>query len=108
VPGLLGLAGSVEIVAGGPARVWVGLATYWLAVGVLCARRVVPLALPVTVGVLYASAPKLGYDVSLSAAWILVLAFACLGAGLEAPRSQRAAGLASVLACLAVAVAGLA
>ena len=107
-PGLLGVVGSVEIIGAGLDPFVVSLGTLWLTAGVLCARRAAPLAMPLVVGAIYALTPLLGFDVSNSAAWILVLAFTCLSTGQLAPRSRRLAGLACVLMCLAITVAGLA
>ena len=108
VPGLLAIGGAVEMAGGGYEPLWLGMATYVLASGALVLRRAAPLAVPPAVGAIYALTPLLGFDVSDSASWLLVLAFACLSAGLLAPRSRRYAGLASVVACLATVVAGLA
>ena len=96
------------MVAGGYDRLWVGLGMYWLAAGALCARRGAPLAVPLAVGAIYALTPVLGFDVSVSASWLLILAVACLSCGLYAPRSRRYAGLACVVGCLAITMAGLA
>jgi signal transduction histidine kinase len=106
VPGLLGIVGTVEMVGGAYEPLLLGLGTYWLAAGALCARRGAPLAVPLAVGTIYALTPALGFDLSVSASWLLILAFACLSTGLYAPR--RYAGLACVVSCLAVTMAGLA
>ena len=108
VPGVLGIVGAVELVGGAYDLLWVGLAMYWLAAGALCARRGAPLAVPLAVGAIYALTPVLGFDVSVSASWLLILAVACLSCGLYAPRSRRYAGLACVVGCLAISMAGLA
>ncbi len=108
VPGLLGIVGTVEMVGGAYDPLLLGLGTYWLAAGALCARRGAPLAVPLAVGTVYALTPALGFDISVSASWLLILAFACLSTGLYAPRSRRYAGLACVVSCLAVTMAGLA
>ena len=108
VPGMLWIVGAVEMVGGGYAPLWLGLATYSLAVGALWARRAAPLAVPPAVGAIYALTPVLGFDVSDPASWLLVIAFACLSTGVLAPRSLRYVGLASVAGCLAMVMAGLA
>jgi signal transduction histidine kinase len=108
VPVLLGIVGTVEMLGGGYQPLWLGLPVYWLAAGALCARRRAPLAVPPAVGTMYALTPALGFDVSVSAAWLLILAFACLSCGLLAPWSRRYVGLASVVGCLAITMAGLA
>jgi signal transduction histidine kinase len=108
LPGLLGIVGTVEMAAGAYEPLWLGLATYWLAAGTLCARRRAPLAVPLAVGAIYGLTPALGFDISVSASWLLILAFACLSTGLYAPRSQRYAGLTCVAGCLALTMAGLA
>lgn len=108
LPGSLGLVGTFEIVAAGYDPVAVGLGTHWLAAGLLCARRMAPLAMPLAVAAVYALTPLLGFDVSDPASWLLLIAFACLSSGLHAPRSQRLAGLAGALGALAVVYAGLA
>jgi signal transduction histidine kinase len=108
VPVALGVVGAVEMVAGAYDRLGVGLGTYWLAVGALGARRRAPLAVPLAVGTIYALTPVLGFDASVLASWLLILAVACLGCGLYAPRARRYAGLACVVGCLAISMAGLA
>ena len=108
VPGVLGIVGAIELVGGAYDLLWVGLALYWLAAGALCARRGAPLAVPLAVGAIYALTPVLGFDVSVSASWLLILAVACLSCGLYAPRPRRYAGLACVVGCLAITMAGLA
>ena len=96
LPALLGIAGTVELAVKGYAPVAVGLATYWLAILVLCARRALPLAMPLLVGGIYALTPVLGFDVSEPASWIPPLALACFAAGAYVPRSRVPLGLASV------------
>ena len=92
VPGLLAIGGAVEMAGGGYEPLWLGMATYVLASGALVLRRAAPLAVPPAVGAIYALTPLLGFDISDSASWILVLAFACLSTGLLAPRSRRLRG----------------
>lgn len=104
---MVGVVGVVEIVVAGYDPVWLALGTYLLAAVVLCAGRLAPLAVPLLVAAIYAGTPVLGFDVSKPAAWVPLIAFACLSTGLHAPRSRRLAGLASVLAALALAYGGL-
>jgi signal transduction histidine kinase len=104
---LLGVVGAVEITVAGYDPVWLALGMYLLAAAVLGAGRFVPLAVPLLVTAIYATGPLLGSEVSKPALWVPLIAFACLSAGLHAPRSQRLAGLASVLAALAILFAAL-
>lgn len=108
LPGMLFLVGAGEVVAAGLDPVFLALASYSLAAAILCARRVAALAVAPAVGLVYALTPAVGFDVSDSAAWILLLAFACFSTGLHAPRAQWPAGLACVLTALAITAAGLA
>jgi signal transduction histidine kinase len=108
LPGLLALVGTAEAISSGGDRLWMGIASYWLAAAILCARRSAPLAMPVAVAAVYALTAAAGYDVSELASWLLVIPFACLSAGVYAPREQRLAGVASTLAALALTMAGLA
>jgi signal transduction histidine kinase len=107
VPALIGVVGAVEIGAAGYDPVWLALGTYLLAASVLCAGRLAPRAVPLLVTAIYATGPLLGSEVSAPASWVPLIAFACLSTGLHVPRSQRLAGLASVLAALAIMLAGL-
>jgi signal transduction histidine kinase len=107
LPALIGLVGAVEIVAAGYKPVWLTLATYLLAAAVLGASRFAPLAVPLVITAIYATAPLLGVDTAEPASWVPLISFACLSAGLSAPRSRRVAGLASVLGALAILLAGL-
>ncbi len=102
LPALFGVAGTVELAVKGYAPVGVGLATYWLAMLVLCARRAIPLAAPLLVGGIYALTPLLGFDVSEPASWIPPLALACFAAGVHIPRSRVLLGLASVAGMLLI------
>jgi signal transduction histidine kinase len=107
VPALIGVVGAAEIVAAGYDPAWLTLGTYLIAAGALCAVRFTPLAVPPLVTAIYATAPLLGAGVVEAASWIPLIAFACLSTGLHAPRSRTLAGLASVLAALAILLAGL-
>jgi signal transduction histidine kinase len=107
VPALVGVVGTVEITAAGYDPLWLALASYLLAAVVLCAGRLAPLAVPLLVTGIYATTPLLGFDVSKPASWLPLIAFACFSTGLHAPRSRTLAGLASVVAALAIAYAGL-
>ena len=108
LPGLLGAVGAVEIVAAGYRPLGLTLATYWLAAGVLCARRVAPLVMAPAVAAIYALTAVLGVEVSEPAAWLLLIPFACVSTGLHGPPTQRPTGLACVLGALAITHAGLA
>ena len=105
--GLLGVVGAVEIVAAGYRPLGLTLATYWLAAGVLCARRVAPLAMAPAVAAIYALTPVLGVEVSEPAAWLVLIPFACVSTGLHAPATRWLSGLACVLGALAIMLAGL-
>jgi signal transduction histidine kinase len=102
LPALFGVAGTAELAVQEYAPVGVGLATYWLAVLVLCVRRAFPLVTPLLVGGIYALTPLLGFDVSEPASWIPVLALACFAAGAHVPRSRAPLGFASVAGMLAI------
>jgi signal transduction histidine kinase len=107
LPALFGVVGTVELVMQGYRPLLVGLATYWLAMLVLSARRLFPLAMPLLVAGIYALTPVLGFDVSEPASWVVPPAFASLAAGLHVPRSRAALGLASVVGALAIIFATL-
>ncbi len=107
VPAVVGLAGTIEMVLVGYAALPVGLATYWLAAVALCARRLVPFAMPLVVAGLYALTPVLGFDVSEPAAWLLPPALAFLAAGLHVPRARALLGFASVAGALVIVFATL-
>lgn len=107
LPLLFGVLATVEIVTRDYQPRTVALATYWVAVALLCLRRVMPLAMPVLVAAVYGITPVIGFDVSEPAAWVLPLALACLAAGLYVPRRLALAGLASVTAALAVVLVAL-
>jgi signal transduction histidine kinase len=85
----------------------VALGTYWLAALVLCARRLVPLAMPLFVAAIYALTPVLGFDVSEPSSWILLPALAFFAAGSLVPRSRAPLGLASVIGALVIVFATL-
>jgi signal transduction histidine kinase len=102
LPALFGVVATVEIAWEWYRPLWAAIAAYWLAVGVLCARRAFPLAMPVAVPGVLVGVGLLGVETYEPAAGILVLALASFSAGLHLPRSRAAAGLASVLAGLAL------
>jgi signal transduction histidine kinase len=101
VPALLGLVATVEIVANDHAPLGT-LAAYWLIVVLLCARRTVPLAMPVGVAGILVGARLLGAETDEPSAVILVGALASFSTGRYAPRSRLPLGLASILAAIAV------
>src|SRR3712207_6098035 len=107
LPALFGVAGTAEMALQGYGPLGVGLATYWLAVIVLCARRRLALAMPLLVAGIYALTPAVGFDVSEPAAWIAPPALACFAAGLQIPRSRAPVGLASVVAAATIIFATL-
>jgi signal transduction histidine kinase len=107
LPALIGVVGIVEIAAAGYDPLWLALASYLLAAAVLCVGRFTPLAVPLLVTGIYATTPLLGFDVSKPASWVPLIAYACFGTGLHAPKAHRLAGLASVLAALAIVFATL-
>ena len=102
------MVGAVEIVVAGYQPRWLGLGTFLVAAGVLSFARVAPVAVPPVVAAIFAATPLLGFDVSQPASWVPLIAFACFGTGLYAPRSWWPAGLACVLLALLVSGAGLA
>ena len=107
LPALFGVLGTVEIAVQGYRPLLVALGTYWLAVLVLCVRRLAPLAMPLLVAGIYALTPVLGFDVSEPAAWILLPGLAFFSAGSMVPRSRAPLGLASVVGALLVVFATL-
>ncbi|MBA3380314.1 MAG: hypothetical protein H0T97_00400, partial [Actinobacteria bacterium] len=107
LPGVLALFAAVEITAEGHGPLPLTIGTYWLAAGVVVARRRAPLAVPLLVGAIYALAALLGAEVAEPTAWVLLLPFVCFSAGHHAPRARRLAGLASVLGTLAITYAAL-
>jgi signal transduction histidine kinase len=107
VPVLVGVVGLVEVTAAGYDPLWLVAGAYLLAVVVLWAGRFAPLAVPVAIAGMYATAMLLGVEVWQPASWLLLIGFACFGAGLHAPRSRRLGGLAAVVAALAIVYAGL-
>jgi len=102
LPVLFGVVGTVELVSHGYGTLWASIGAYWLAVGVLCTRRVVPLAMPVAVTGIAVGARFLGAETDHPASWILLVALSCFAAGFYVPRSRAALGLASVLASVAL------
>jgi signal transduction histidine kinase len=108
LPALIALVGAVEILAAGYQPRWLGLGTFLLAASVVSVGRLLPLAVPPVVAGIYAATPLLGFDVSQPASWVPLLALACFGAGLHAPRSRWPVGLACVLLALLVSTAALA
>jgi signal transduction histidine kinase len=97
LPALFGVIGGAEIASYGYGPLWASLGGYWLAVGVLCARRAVPLAMPIAVTALFLGARLVGAETNEATAWILAGALAFFSAGRHAPRSRAGWGLASVL-----------
>ena len=108
LPAVLALIGAVEIAAEGHRPLLLTIGTYWLAAGVVVARRRAPLAVPLLVGAIYALAALLGAEVAEPTSWVLLLPFACFSAGRHAPRARLVAGLASVLGTFAITYAALA
>jgi signal transduction histidine kinase len=107
LPALFGVAGTVEMAVRDYRALWVGVATYWLAIVALSARRLFPLAMPLLVAGIYALTPVLGFDVSEPASWIVPPAFASLAAGLHVPRSRALLGLGSVVGAVVIIFATL-
>jgi signal transduction histidine kinase len=102
LPAVIGVVGTIEIgLIGGP-QLWLSLGAYWLAAGLLCARRVVPLGMPVGVMAIAVTAPLAHANTEDPASWIMVLAVAYFAAGRHVPRSRLRLGLAVVLASCAL------
>ena len=102
LPVLFGAVGTVEVVSHGYGALWASIGAYWLAAGVLCARRVVPLAMPVVVTGIAVGARLLGAETEAPASWVLVIGLSCFAAGFYVARSRAPLGLASVLASVAL------
>jgi hypothetical protein len=104
LPALFGVIGTAELVWYGAAPLWAAVGVHWLAVGVLCARRALPLAMPVAVAGIVAGGQLLGVPSDEPSAVLLAIALACFSAGLHVPHSRAAAGLASVLVAFGLSV----
>ena len=102
LPRLFSVIGAVEVVANGYAPVWASVAAFWLAAGVLCARRRVPAVMPVAVAAIGVGAGFLGAETDEPAAWVLLYGLACHAAGAYLPRTRLVAGGASVAASIAL------
>jgi signal transduction histidine kinase len=100
LPVLFGVIGTAEIVSNGFGPLWASLGAYWLAVGILCGRRALPLAMPIAVTAVFVGARVVDVDTVEPASWILTGALAYFSAGRHVPRSRMAWGLASVLASI--------
>jgi signal transduction histidine kinase len=105
LPALLGVLGTLETAGAGYRPAWLVAGTFWVAAALLCARRLVPPAMPLVTAALYAASLALG-EASELASWVLLLAFACFAAGLHTPPARRTAGLAATLGALAITMAG--
>jgi signal transduction histidine kinase len=97
LPALLGLIATAEILLNDSASVGLTLLAYWLATLLLCARRIVPLAMPIGVAGILIGARVLGAETDEPSAVILVGGVASFSAGRHAPRSRLLLGFASVL-----------
>ena len=102
LPVLFGVVATAEIALHGYGPLWASIGASWLAVGVLCARRTFPLAMPIAVTAIAVGARLVSADPFELSAWILIGALAFFSAGRHAPRSRVAWGLASVLASIAL------
>jgi signal transduction histidine kinase len=102
LPSLFGVLATIELVVGFYRPLWTSLGAYWLAVGLLFARRTLPLGMPLGVLGVAVGARLLGANTDDPAAWILIIALACFSAGHHVPRSRTARGLASVIAAVAL------
>ncbi|MGH3129999.1 MAG: histidine kinase [Gaiellaceae bacterium] len=102
LPAIFGVIATVEIVSYGHGPLWGSLGAYWLAVGVLCARRAFPLAMPIAVTAIYVGARLVGVETDEPASWSLAGGLAYFSAGRHVPRSRAAWGLVSVLASIAL------
>jgi signal transduction histidine kinase len=102
LPALIGATATIELVSGGYRPLWLSLATFWLAVGLLCARRQLPLGMPIGVMGIVVAAPLLGVDTENPASWILALGLACFSAGRYVPASRTGLSLVSVLTAIAL------
>jgi signal transduction histidine kinase len=108
LPALIAGVGVAEVLAAGYEPLVPAIGTFLLAAAVLSFARPAPLVVPPLVAAIYAVAPLLGADIAQPASWVLLIAAACFGTGLHAPRARRLVGLAGVLVALATATAGLA
>ncbi len=100
LPALIGLVATGEIVLNEHAPLGPALAAFWLIVLLLCARRTLPLAMPVGVTGILLGARLLGAETDEPSAVILAGALASFSAGRHVPRSRGLLGLASVLAAM--------
>lgn len=102
LPAVFGTVATIEILSSDYRALWTSLGAYWVAVGLLFARRALPLAMPVGVMGVAVGARLLGAEVQDPASWILVCGLACFSAGRHVPRSRAALGLAGVVAAIAL------
>lgn len=97
LPVLFAAIATAEIAAEGYGPVWAWLGAAWLAAGLLCARRMLPLAMPIAVATISVGGRLVGAEPFDLSAWILVSALAFFSAGRHAGRASMGLGLASVV-----------
>jgi signal transduction histidine kinase len=102
LPIVFGLVATAEMIAQGYEPLLVSIGTYWVAVAVLCTRRVYPLQIPLLIAAIYTVTPLLGFDVSEPSSWLLPQPLACFAVGLYRPRERALSGFAVVLTALVV------
>lgn len=104
LPSVVGVVGIGEILAQGYGfgTALASSAAVVLAVAALCARRVLPSAMPVAVAAIAVLAPLAGAATMELTAWIVLQALAFFAAGRHTPRSRAAWGLGSALASVAL------
>ena len=107
LPAVVAVAGTAEIVVLDVGPLWASLATFWLGALVLAAARVVPLAVAPLAAASQLTAAGLGVPVDEPASWVVVLALACLAAGLHAPAARGTLSLLSVVAALGLVMVAL-
>jgi signal transduction histidine kinase len=107
LPAAFGIAGTVEMVALDVRPLRASLGSFWLAALVLSAARALPLVVAPLVAALELTAAAVGVPVDEPASWVVVLALACLSAGLHAPDTRGGTSLLSVVAALGLVMASL-
>jgi signal transduction histidine kinase len=102
LPALFGVLSTVEIAWEGYEPLAGSIAAFWLAAGVLCLRRVLPLAMPIAVAGILAGAGALGAETYAPGTSILMSGLAMGSAGFHVPGSRAIAGLVSLSAGVAL------
>lgn len=107
LPAVLAVVGTLEIGIGDDPHAIVGIAAFASTAATLAACPSRPLVVPPLAGVGFALAALVGSDVSGPSSWVALFVSAAFLAGLYASRARWRAGLASVIAELAITAAAM-